>query len=330
MMKRVACFLCALILFFGVVPLACSAAELELDHPCSLTLTYTHGGEAFSDLNIEIYRVAELDADGDYTLLKPFSTYPIKVHNVSSQKEWQEIAQTIKSYAVANKLTPYRSQKTNDEGIVSFTGLETGLYMVKGVIAENVRETVVFHDFMMYLPSPAENAYDYDVEAKPKCTAYTQHERYTVVKLWNDEGASAHRPQSVSVDIWKDGEFYKNISLSRENSWSYSWNSEDKDGVWNVIEKDVPDGYEVSITKNETVFIITNTKSPDIPDEPDEPDEPENPEKPGKPTNPEKPAPETGNTFPMLRCVTILCISGFGMITLSALGLRERRYEEKQ
>ena len=294
-----------LLICFQMVSLECNAAIIDPTHTCSLTLSYSRGESVFADLTIDIYRVAKLCDDGEYELLEPFSTYPIKIHGITSQQEWQDTAQTIKNYVTANQVEPYQTQMTDEQGLASFVGLETGLYMVKGTTAQDSKGHVVFHDFMVYLPTPIENDYDYDVEAKPKYTEYTQPERYTVVKLWKDSQALKQRPESILVDILKDGEVQERVILSSENDWSYSWEVSDKEGVWSVIERDVPEGYQVSITKDKTVFVITNST----------PDEPE--------------IPTTGDTSPLLLYVIILCISGFAMILLVALRLKEGRNKKK-
>lgn len=366
MMKRTVCFFCALMICLGMIRVGCTAAAIDPSRSCSLTLSYTLNGIAFSDLQIDIYRVAELRSDGTYALVEPFSGYPIRIHGITSQQEWRETAQTIKNYAAANQIKTYRSQKTDDNGVVFFDGLQTGLYMVKGAVAQSGNETVAFYDFMVYLPTPKNGDYDYDIEAKPKCTQYTQPVKYTVVKLWKDSGASGSRPASVRVEILKDGAVQERVVLDGTNNWSHSWEAAENGAVWSVMEKDVPNGYQVSITENKTTFFITNTKSnpdPDDPDDPDTPDDPEptvtpddpeptvtpddpdptvtpddpeptvtpdDPEPSVTPDEPQPDVPNTGDTTPVLLYVTLMCISGFGLMIFGMLGLRDRRNEKKQ
>lgn len=318
MIRRISCFFCALILCLGLGSARCAAAVPDPGHPCSLTLCYTQDAIAFPDLEVEIYRVAELSADGEYKLAAPFSGYPIHIHGITSQQEWQDTAQTIKSYIAANQIGAYQSQRTDDTGTAVFTDLETGLYLVKGTIAHNANGTYAFSDFMIYLPTPVDSDYDYDVEANPKCTHYTPPASYTVVKLWNDSASSDRRPVSVHVDILKDGVVQESVILNGANNWSYSWNVPDGDGDWSVMEKDVPAGYQVSITSSGTAFVITNTLSPVVPDEPDTPDEPT-----GE-------IPETGDTSPLYLYIIIMCISGFGLMILGICSLRGRSDEKKR
>lgn len=322
MKKRSICLLLVLMICFGWLRMECAASGIDPAQPCSLTLFYTKSEDVFSELKIDIYRVADLHPNGVYRLLEPFSNYPIKIHGITSQQEWWETAQTVRNYVEANQIEAYQSQYTDQNGKAVFTDLETGIYMVKGTTAQSNDSMVVFHDFMIYLPTPVGNDYDYSVEAKPKCTQYELPTKYTVVKLWKDSDYSAERPNFVFVDIIKDGEVQNSVVLNSENNWSYSWEATDKDSSWSVIEKDVPDGYQVSISNNQSMFIITNSKTPVVPDDPDTPNTPDAPNVPD--------TPETGDTSPLLLYGVGLCISGFGLILLWELKLRERRDEKKQ
>jgi len=354
MIKRVVSLLCAFILSLGMTQ---AALAVDPAHPCSLTLSYTRNGAAFSGLEIEIYRVAELHANGKYALVSPYSQAPIKIHGITSQQEWQETAQTIKNYVAANQIPATCTQTTDSTGQAVFEDLQTGLYLVQGTTARDAEGTVVFHDFMVYLPTPTQNGYEYDVSAVPKYTQYTEPERYTVVKLWKDAGASAQRPESVSVDILKDGAVQESVLLSRDNNWSYSWDVSAPGGVWSVMETNVPDGYRVSIAESGSSFIITNSKAPsgpDNPDDPDDPDPPTPPEDPDDPNPPETPVdpnvptvpgnpdtpvtpeeplpgiPKTGDTAPLLLYTVLMCISGLALMLLGVWGSREQRHEKKR
>ncbi len=281
--------------------------------------------------------MAELCDDGEYRLIEPFSAFPIRIHGITSQQEWQETAQTVKSYAAAHHIPPYGSEVTDGEGVAFFGELETGLYMVKGTTAHTGNGEVVFHDFMIYLPTPVEGGYDYDCSAKPKSTAYTRPgDRYSVVKLWKDSEGTNTRPVSVVVDILKDGAVQETVTLNSANNWSYSWEVSDTQGVWTVMERDVPEGYVVSITGTETAFVITNTLSPENPDDPGDPGDPDDPDDPDAPGDPEDPTPpnpdvpKTGDTAPLLLYAILLCVSGLGLMILGALSLKGRRNEKKR
>ena len=268
--------------------------------PASLTLYYQKDNQAFPDLPIEIYRVAEALPDGTFELIEPFASYPINIHGITVQEQWHTVAQTLYSYIVANQVAPDRASHTGEDGIVLFPDLDTGLYFVQEAVAENTEGTYVFNRFLIYLPTPqADGSYDYTVEAKPKCTAFIPKTQYTVTKLWQDAGSQVLRPKEVTVDIYQDGILQKTQVLSAANNWSYTWQVDAEDTAkWTVVERTVKDPYEVTIRKNGAAFSIVNTWQ--------------------DPTD----IPPTGDTFALL---PMLLIAGLSGVMLLLLGLRSRR-----
>jgi len=304
MRKRIICLFSLIVLCYSLLPVQVSAAApLEPDHNCSLTLYYTKDGTGFGDLEIQVYRVAEMFSDGTYALIQPFSTYPVNIYGIKSQKEWKDVAATLTAYISAMGVKPDRAGKTAADGTVVFSGLQTGLYLIQGVTAENGKGIYQFEDFMIYLPTPGESgAYDYDMEAKPKCSSFIPKTEYKVVKLWKDTGSAKDRPKSVTIDIRKDGNLYKTVTLHSGNNWSYSWKvSSDDKGKWTVAERDVSEEYTVTISEKSAVFTITNTRK-------------------AAPMQP----PKTGDTFAFWPWVFTMCISGSLLLILSVYQKRKK------
>lgn len=276
-------------------PLQTSAAPLEPDRECSLTLSYAMDGQGFSGVEIRIYRVAQAFPDGSYQLMAPFASYPVNIYGITSQKEWKDTATTLTAYIAANQDQPYRTAETNESGAAAFTGLETGLYLVSGAVVENDSGTYIFDDFMVYLPTPQEDGtFAYDVEAKPKCASFVPKTEYKILKLWKDAGNSGARPKSVTIDILKDGVLQETVLLSTENNWSYTWKvSADDRGKWSVVEQNVPDSYKVTVSESAGTFTVTNTREAD----------------PGTP-------PKTGDSFAFWPWVMSFCLSGSLLVLL--------------
>ena len=288
-------------------PLSVQAATpLDPTADTSLTLHYQKEGQAFSGLQISIYRVAEAFPDGTFELIEPFSSYPINIHDITVQEQWKHTAVTINAYIVANQLMPYREATTNDIGTAVFEHLETGLYLVSEVVAENNSGTYVFDQFMVYLLTPQpDGSFDYDVEAKPKCVNYVPKTEYRVTKLWQDAGNQNDRPEEITVDIYKDGELWETQILGASNNWSYVWYvSDEEHSNWAVVERSVPEEYHVTVHKNGGTFSIINTHDsfPEIPD-----------------------SPETGDTSNITLYIMLMCIAG---IMLIVLGIYNRRHKK--
>lgn len=303
MKKRISCLVCLLILCWSILPAkAAAVTPLEPERKCTMTLHYTQDDTGFPDLEIRIYRVAEAFPDGSYELIQPFSDYPVNIHGITSQEEWKIAATTLTSYIAANAVPPDRTEKTTADGSVVFSDLETGLYLIQGTTAENDNGTYLFDDFMMYLPTPTpEEGFDYDVEAKPKCSSFVPKTEYKVVKLWKDSGYSGSRPKSVTVEIRRDGKLFQTVTLNSRNHWSYSWRvSDDDTGKWTVAEQDVPGEYTVSVSQRAAVFTITNTRKV-----------------------PAVQPPKTGDTFAFWPWVLTMCLSGSLLMIVSVYHKRK-------
>ena len=307
MRKRTIPLLCLLAFCIALLCPLCAQAVTPLDPTAeaSLTLKYQKEEQTFSSLAVSIYRVAEAFPDGTFELIAPFSSYQVSIHDITAQEQWKHIALTLSSYIVAGQVAPYREGVTDASGTVSFERLETGLYLVSDAIAENSGGQYLFSQFMVYLPTPQpDGAFDYTVEANPKCVSYVPKTEYRVTKLWKDKGHQSGRPAQITVDIYKDGELRETQILSAGNNWSYTWHVvEDDQGKWMVAERDVPDGYTVTVQKSGECFSIINTheSAGDTPD-----------------------SPQTGDTFSFTLLIIILCISGILLILLGIYGRRNR------
>ena len=133
-----------LFLYTMLMPVSVCADTLETEKECSLSLSYKIEDRKFENLEISIDRIASVMPDGTYVMVAPYSSYPVNIHGITSQTEWKNTAETLMSYVVADKVVPYRTGQTDEEGCVLFTGLETGLYLVRNVIADYDTGTSLF------------------------------------------------------------------------------------------------------------------------------------------------------------------------------------------
>lgn len=287
-------------------PLDAFAAEtVDLTRKGSLELDYSTYGDGFSGLEIRIFRVAEMYADGGYGLIAPFDRLPMKIHGITSQREWQDAANTFASYITAQQIQPSKTVLTDRTGKVSFQELQTGIYLVMGVTAEKNNAVYKFENFCVFLPRPqSDGTYDYDLEAKPKSSVTQKPEKpeetkYRVVKLWKDTGIRNQRPKSVTVSILKNGRVQETVLLNADNDWTYSWSAPAGKDVWAVVEKDVPDSYTVVIRESGNIFTITNFRPA-----------------------PEGQPPKTGDTFALRQWLTVMSLSGMLLI---AIGILQKR-----
>ena len=221
---RKSIFSVLVLLLLLVQPLSAAAAPLETSRSCSLQIHYAKEGSAFAGIEARIYRVAEASADGTYDLIAPYSGFPVNIHGITSQQEWKSVASTLTAYIIGQRIQPDRTAVSGADGTASFRNLPTGLYLVLGNVAEKDQGIYFFEDFLVYLPTPAEDGtFDYDMDVRPKSGVFIPKAEYTVKKLWKDTGTGLKRPKSVTVDIYKDGILQETVTLNKDNDWCHTW-----------------------------------------------------------------------------------------------------------
>ena len=266
--------------------------KIDLNKNSSLTLEYNYNNLKFDNLEIKLYRVATIDSKLNYKFTPNFASLSVKINGLKTDNEYDILKETLENYIVANNINPDGTYYLKNN-LVNIKDLTPGLYLVRSSKVDTDEYTLNFNSFLVNAPTVTEDGkWSYDIIAYPKGTIYTPKEAYSVVKEWKDNGED--RPQSVEVEIYKDDELFEKVTLSRDNNWTYKWTSDGK-SEWNVVERNVPSKYIVSITLKDTTFVIVNTRFDN---------------------------PSTGDNIMVYFCVGIVSILG---ITLSGLYLLNKR-----
>lgn len=253
-----------LLSMFSVVSLA------EPTDTCTLEVNCLNNGKSFDKADVSVYLVGETDTSGKVSLVGAFSGYPVVIDYTSSSG-LRDTAITLDSYAVADGIAPDYTGLTNGNGTVTFTGLQTGVYLVdiKNITDED-GTTYMFEPFIVFLPyaESETGSPSFSVRAFPKSTAKVDSDSSTfvhVIKKWNDAGFAINRPESVTVRLICDGETYDTRTLTEADNWRYTWENLDADHSWKVVEDGIDIRYVVLITSPEkNSFVITNTRTEDI------------------------------------------------------------------
>jgi len=86
----------------------------------------------------------------------------------------------------------------------------------------------------------------------------------TVEKKWLlDDGGKAS--ESVTVALFRDGKEYATATLNEANGWKKTWYGLNPRRAWAVEERNVPEGFAVSIRQKGWKFTITNDDRPASP-----------------------------------------------------------------
>lgn len=290
---------------------------------CTLTLTYAANGTALEGETIQLYRVASISADGVYKLYGKFANYPLSISAPTTQREWREMAVTLESYVVAGQMKATAKSTTGSNGVVSFSNLAPGLYLVSALSTQRGNVTYIFDAFVVAVPGLDDNGHwFYDVSANPKSEEQKPDQSkisYNVVKTWRDTGSKNKRPDSVTVVIYKNGVEQEKRVLNADNNWMYTWTADNDGSVWTVAEPNVPDGYTVSQQKNGRTFIIINSRSSTPTPAPDPKPTPTPTSKPTTPTTP-----KTGDMMNLPLYWGLLAVSSVTLVILCAVKRRKR------
>ena len=290
--------------------LAASTTEakepISTETKCDLTIYYGYDGVAFPGQRVQLYQIASVSADFQYTLTAPFADSGLILNGIQTNGEWNVIRSTLEVQILANNIAPTHTVETNEAGQALFSQLSPGLYLASSVTVALEDSTCFFDSALIALPGlGADGLWQYQVTAAAKSKILLpvppeEQLQLKVLKLWKGDEGRTDRPQSIEVEIFRDGAVYQTVILSQDNNWSYRWTAPADGASWKVAEKNVPTGYTMTVEQRETTFVITNTR-PDTP-----------------PPSP----PQTGDTVSLLLYTVILYISGAMLILFGIAGKR--------
>ena len=227
------------------------------------------------------------------------------LNGVQTQGEWDVIRTTLEALILGSQIAPIKTAETDAEGQVCFPDLAPGLYLSSAVQAEDCS----FAAALVALPDlDAGGSWQYEilVATKPTLTPpQPEPLQFQVLKLWRGDEGSDKRPVSVTVDIYRDGVLHETVTLSEGNNWSYRWSAEDDGARWQVVEKDVPEGYTMTVEQGKTTFTLTNILH----------------------DRPNIPPPDTGDRSNVLLYAVIFCVSGLLLVALGLMG-KGKAHEE--
>ena len=203
-----------------------------------------------SNASITIYKLADAtskDSNLAFNYHKSLLPYEndIKEGNITN-----EILKVVKENEIINF-----NKTTNEQGIVEFTNLDLGLYLVTQT--NTVEGYSIVSPFLVYIPKDIDNKWAYDIESSPKIDIIRLFD-ITVEKIWN-VSTDTNIPNEVTIELLKDNEVIDEIKLNKENNWTYTWKQIEKNDKYSVKEKNVPKNYTVTYEKQDNKFIVTNT-----------------------------------------------------------------------
>ncbi len=252
------CIIIVLSVLSLIIPRS-AGAENQNNNSKSLTLVCVSDDTILSGMEWKLYKVGErINSNRNFTQTGDFASFQINFSRLTEERV-NEAAQTFQSYAIANNIAPLREGITDENGEVTFTELDAGLYLVTGKILKV--------DNHYYVPTTAlieikEDDQNLKYNAYPKFeyeVANSEVHDYIVEKKWiGDDNNLSKRPVSITVDIYRNEEYYDTVILNEENNWKYQWSEQDTVSSWIVFEREIPANYEVEIKYDSSHYSIAN------------------------------------------------------------------------
>lgn len=231
-MKRIVCFV-FLTLFCCLLPMTLFADSdfMNLVVNCPV-----------SNMQVSLYRVA----DENYNLTGKFSGY-----SVDLKQDVQGAANALENRILMDGIEADASNSSDSSYKASFSGLESGIYLVVG---KEVESNGVF-----YMPQVSLVSLSGDLSVDLKYETSVKPSRIHVLKVWKKDNKK-FRPKSIEVCLLRsDGIVVDKVVLNSDNQWSTTWDHLSTLYTYRVMETSVPSGYKESCTREKNTIVLTNT-----------------------------------------------------------------------
>lgn len=254
------------------------AAEEESTQKGSISIVCPVEG-----MELSLYRVAEYEESGSFTLTERFRKYPVSLEQ-KNQEGWQGAADALADYIRRDGITADAVLVSGSDRTVCFTDLNRGLYLVLGQTTELQEDgkTQIYEPqtALIALPEDSQGTSEgmdpYQVTAvlkfeKNDKPGNPEETKIHVLKVWKQD-QEKERPDSIVVELLQtDVEGNTTVvdrqTLTKENQWSYTWKNLSTLMRWSVSEAEVPNGYTVAVAREGNTVVLTNTaKKPGNPD----------------------------------------------------------------
>lgn len=195
-----------------------------------------------SNMQVSLYRVA----DENYNLVDSFSQYSIDL-----KQDVQGAANALENRILMDGIEADASGFSDSLGNASFSGLESGIYLVVG--------KEVLQDGVFYMPQVSLVSLSGDLSVDLKYETSDKPSRIHVLKVWKRDSKNS-RPKSIEVCLLRsDGIVVDKVVLNSDNQWSTTWDNLSTLYTYRVMETSVPSGYKESCSREKDTIILTNT-----------------------------------------------------------------------
>lgn len=219
------------------------------------------------------YEEAEVDVDAQFSILKNLDGRPsVKAFRFTLTDVTgggNQVLQTVTNETEGDHtgrvdFAPVTFRSAGNYTFEIREVLESGyicddaVYMIEVTVVQNDKEHCLEVTDVKYYGRDGQELQNGDSMVFSNRTVYGSYTSVGVKKVWELNG-KAEMPESVTVNLLKNGKADQTVVLSADNNWSHTWNLLDDSYTWTVSEADVPEGFTSAVTKDGLTFTITNT-----------------------------------------------------------------------
>lgn len=125
-MKKIIYLIFTIIISFTFV----SVDAIDITKKGEITGEYTYGDVIISDTDVYLYKVGDLDTDGNLTYNNEFSTFTDNIYGLNAS-EYKELVSKVNKHIKDNNINYMKKTTTDNHGLFKFDDLIVGLYLVR-------------------------------------------------------------------------------------------------------------------------------------------------------------------------------------------------------
>ena len=125
-MKKIIYLIFTIIISFTFV----SVDAIDITKKGEITGEYTYGDVIISDTDVYLYKVGDLDTDGNLTYNNEFSTFTDNIYGLNAS-EYKELVNKVNKHIKDNNINYIKKTTTDNHGLFKFDDLIVGLYLVR-------------------------------------------------------------------------------------------------------------------------------------------------------------------------------------------------------
>lgn len=254
--------LCFLIAVFLMPQTASAIDKIKEGADVSVSVLYGTAEHPVVGAKVNLYKVADVYGFGEFVPTKEFNSYSLQWNELDSA-QWKTLAGTLESYIAADQIKPSDTGVTDKNGRIEFPSnsktMTTALYLITSDSYVYENKVYALQPTLICLPNRDSNDvwnYEEDVQLKYEWT--DEVSEVQVRKIWSGDNVK-NRPNSVTVELYRGSELYDTVVLDKKNDWHYTWKDLKTAYDWKIVEKNVPNGYTVSVERDGNNFIVKNT-----------------------------------------------------------------------